>query len=243
MVATRRPFTSVKSLTSNHVITMIEAALYISSKGKAVKIGDRYGKWTVSGSSKIRNHVECECDCGEIRSVSVYTLDKGISRSCGCLNAQKRKQKSIEQGKHHPLYSIWVHMHERCESKNNPKYKWYGAKGVRVCDRWSNFLYFVSDVGERPSLSHSLDRYPDPNGNYEPGNVRWATHKQQCLNKRFNLKVKINGREKLLKEWCEDLQLPYKTVWQRISYGWTPEEALKVPLRKWSESRVYSYRK
>jgi hypothetical protein len=74
-------------------------------------------------------------------------------------------------------------MRTRCENPKATQFKWYGGKGVTVCDRWKSFELFIADVGERPSIKHTLDRYPNTSGNYEPDNVRWATHTQQCRNR------------------------------------------------------------
>jgi len=83
------------------------------------------------------------------------------------------------------IYRIWAGMIQRCTNPKVPGWKWYGAKGVSVCEKWaSSFRAFLEDVGERPSDKHSIYRFPNPCGNYEPGNVRWATSKQQAQNTR-----------------------------------------------------------
>jgi hypothetical protein len=124
----------------------------------------------------------CSCDCGKSHSTSAHDLRRGLVRSCGCV--QRCKHGYARDGKKHPLYNTWSTMHDRCRRPNHPKYKYYGALGVTVCARWNDFAVFLADVGERPHPSLTLDRYPDPDGNYEPGNVRWATHKQQRANRR-----------------------------------------------------------
>jgi hypothetical protein len=84
----------------------------------------------------------------------------------------------------HPLRGIWAGIIQRCENQNNPAYHRYGGAGISICRRWrESFNAFVMDIGERPTLGHSLDRFPNPSGNYEPGNVRWATQVQQCRNR------------------------------------------------------------
>src|SRR3990167_9584042 len=87
----------------------------------------------------------------------------------------------------HPLYGTWWAMRLRCSNPKDPSYQWYGAKGVAVCEGWINdFWLFVSDVGEKPTARHTLDRFPNMSGNYEPGNVRWATPQEQARNKDYS---------------------------------------------------------
>lgn len=88
------------------------------------------------------------------------------------------------RGGQSPTYRTWVNMWTRCTNPNATQYKWYGAQGVQVCARWKSFEVFIADVGERPSLDHTLDRFPNKDGNYEPGNVRWATRREQCRNRK-----------------------------------------------------------
>ena len=91
-------------------------------------------------------------------------------------------------------YGPWHKMLERCYDKKNNRYKTYGAVGITVHDAWrEDFLQFVSDIGPRPSLKYTIDRYPNKNGNYEPGNVRWATYKEQMRNKNNNILVMFGG--------------------------------------------------
>lgn len=85
----------------------------------------------------------------------------------------------------HPLYSIWNMMKQRCYNSKHTAYPLYGGRGIRVCKRWlDSFQNFINDVGERPSLKHTIDRYPDKDGDYEPTNFRWATWHEQNLNRR-----------------------------------------------------------
>lgn len=87
-----------------------------------------------------------------------------------------------------PTYRSFTSMWTRCSNPQATRYAFYGARGISVCSRWKSFENFLADVGEKPSPSHSLDRI-DNNGNYEPGNVRWVTHREQCRNRRSNTAV------------------------------------------------------
>jgi hypothetical protein len=132
----------------------------------------------------------CECECGRFVDVVRGNLMSGNTRSCGCMIVKRTIERSTTHGdssrsNRSPEYVAWSSMIQRCAcSKNALTWKNYGGRGIRVCSRWrESFANFLADVGRRPSAKHSLDRI-DVNGNYEPGNVRWATRSQQQRNKR-----------------------------------------------------------
>jgi hypothetical protein len=136
----------------------------------------------------------CLCDCGEVVMVSNCNLISGNTASCGCLRAEKTSARSLGLcGENHPAFKhghntnhgqsatnhSWCAAVQRCTNPNSPDWKNYGALGIRVCERWRNsFEAFLADVGERPSLKHTISRFLD-SGHYEPGNVEWATWAQQ----------------------------------------------------------------
>lgn len=125
-----------------------------------------------------------------------------------------------------PEYKVWQDMKARCYYKKNNGFERYGGRGITVCDEWINsFATFYRDMGPKPSPIHSLDRI-DNNGDYTPENCRWATHKEQSNNRRNNILFTIDGETKTLKQWCEQLNLKYKTVHARIKRGWTIESSL-----------------
>lgn len=119
-------------------------------------------------------------------------------------------------------YTAWIHMLQRCRNPNNHAYKNYGGRGITVCDKWLSFENFIADVGLSPSANHSLDRYPDNNGSYEPGNVRWATFKEQNLNKRNSIKIPIS-------EIAKQFNINVRTLKSRLQNGWDLKTALSVP--------------
>jgi len=133
-------------------------------------------------------------------------------------------------GKRNTLtYKSYAAMMARCYNPRHTAYKYYGGKGIGVFQRWiDSFSTFVGDIGERPSARHTLDRYPDNKGNYEPGNVRWATQKQQVRNRENTLRVKFGEEERLLCELAELHGLSSDVVIGRIKRGWSVDQALGV---------------
>ena len=98
-----------------------------------------------------------------------------------------------------PEYHSWQGMMDRCQNQKNRKYPLYGGRGITVCQRWrDSFEHFLADMGRRPGPGYSLDRYPDPNGHYEPGNCRWATILEQRHNRRPNIKARRGANGKFL---------------------------------------------
>lgn len=116
------------------------------------------------------------------------------------------------------LYRVWIAMRQRCYDPLNKRFPQYGGRGITVCPAWNDFEVFRRDVGDRPSASHTLDRR-DNNGNYEPGNVRWATAQEQARNRRTSLMVTAWGETKTLAEWAEDPRcaVAYATLQYRIA--------------------------
>lgn len=134
-------------------------------------------------------------------------------------------------GKRTKEYMAWSALKARCYNKKCPEYRFYGAKGIKVCDRWLNsFENFLADVGRAPSKDHSLDRYPNQMGNYEPSNCRWAVEKEQHRNKSSNKIFTINGVSKCVSAWAEHFGVDYRMVINRLYNGWSFEDAFFAPL-------------
>jgi hypothetical protein len=134
--------------------------------------------------------------------------------------------------RHTKVYSVWHLMVQRCTNPNCKGWKWYGSRGITVCDRWRSFENFLADMGEPPSPEHSIDRYPDNDGNYEPGNCRWATAKEQANNKRNNKLISYNGQTKTLQGWADMLGVKANTLNYRLRRGWTMERAFSQAIQK-----------
>lgn len=126
-------------------------------------------------------------------------------------------------------YQIWAQMKSRCTNPNNRKWKDYGGRNIKVCDRWLNsFENFLEDMGTRPSPKHSLDRI-DVNGDYTLENCRWSDQKTQQNNKRTNLFITWSGRTLTLAQWSREIGISRQSLKKRIDNGWTIDRALTEP--------------
>lgn len=169
----------------------------------------------------------CLCDCGNSCIVPRACLTKKSTRSCGCLNIDTIIARNTSHGMTDtPTHNSWRAMMERCYNPKTVSFKNYGGRGVRVCDRWHAFENFLADMGERPSVSHSLDR-SDNEKDYSPDNCTWATKKQQSRNTRRNVIVTYLGRNYVLTDLAIEVGIPYGTLRSRIfEAGNSPEEAV-----------------
>lgn len=131
-------------------------------------------------------------------------------------------------------YRVWKGMLTRCRNHNTRGYRYYGAKGVEVCQRWQDsYENFLTDMGVAPSPAHSLDRFPNRKGNYEPGNCRWATRTQQTRNMDRVRSITFDGRTLCITEWAEVLGISSKVLTSRLNkLRWSEEKALTTPVRK-----------
>lgn len=142
-------------------------------------------------------------------------------------HCRKRKLLNPEKWR---LQGIWTQMRQRCSNPDNARYEDYGGRGITVCERWQSFEVFAADMSPRPSLQHTLDRINN-DGNYEQGNCRWATRREQSNNKRNCLYVAVGGEKITLKEACRRLALPYKQIHSRINrLDWPIERAISTPI-------------
>lgn len=163
----------------------------------------------------------CKCECGRVKQINGHSLRKGLSKSCGCL---KMKANGLST---HPIYRVWVRMKERCLSPNNKKYKDYGGRGIKICQRWMSFKNFYEDMFQSYRRGLSLDRM-DNDGDYNRVNCRWSTPQEQNKNKRSN--IMHNG--KTITEISKELGGTYRLVSTRLKRGWTMEKATTTPSRR-----------
>lgn len=175
---------------------------------------------------------ECQCECGNTAIVKTSLLTRKIKKSCGCLSKDGTVRANYKNGLWNTReHAIWIGMIARCHNPEHRYYKNYGGRGIKVCDRWRFSLSaFVEDMGRVPE-GHQLDRFPNNNGDYEPGNCRWTTPKQNNRNRRNNILITLEGETKVLSEWVEFFGLNYSTVWRRYKdLGWTIEKSLTEPV-------------
>ncbi len=185
-------------------------------------------------------HVRCVCDCGNVCEPLWGSLTSERTQSCGCI----RRENTGELAKTHGLsrtreWHIWIDMIARCYNRNNKSYRRYGGKGVRVTERWrDDVTAFVADKGPAPSPKHSIDRWPDPNGDYTPENTRWATDTEQANNRRNNLRITWNGRTLTISEWSRELNMSESAIRQRLTLmKWTPERTFTTPAKPFTPRR------
>lgn len=229
--ALREVFRFKKGANSLHEVTMKTAAKRLGPPAPGVK----FGRLTVLSTFMLNGwtKAECLCDCGKKTVLRVNALRTGGTKSCGCLALERAYALNFKHGgcchyKVTPEYSTWVAMRQRCSNENMEEYKNYGGRGIKVCDRWSVFEHFLSDMGKKPK-GHSIDRI-DRNGNYEPSNCKWSTAKQQARNTSKTLMVTFKGERIAIGDLCDRLGLSIKLVRTRITVlGWDIERALFQP--------------
>lgn len=184
-----------------------------------------FGRLTVletSGKCEYGRYLwKCECECGNLSIVRSGNLVKGITTSCGCFRREQRVKALTIHGQatvkiRTPEFTAWSQMRERCNNKNTVCYKNYGGRGIAYCKRWEKFENFYADMGKKPSPRHSLDRFPNRDGDYKPSNCRWATPKQQNGNRRSNRWIEYNGRKKILADWATELGVTHSHIRQML---------------------------
>lgn len=197
---------------------------------KVIKKADYY----ISPKGQKQTQWLCECDCGKKIIVRTTNLKSGNSKSCGCLQEEKRR---ISKNKKYPqliydkstkrLLNIYRSMINRCYNKNTNRYIDWGGRGIKVCDDWRyefiNFYNWAIKNGYQDNLS--IDRI-DNNGNYEPDNCRWTTNKVQARNSSKNHFIVYNNKKLCIAEWAEITGLTARTILLRLRRKWSIEKAL-----------------
>jgi len=198
-----------------------------------VTVGDCFERLTVTGIEGL--HCHCACTCGTLKRVYKYDLLNGKTRSCGCLNAERSR--TLKAGLKHGFYGtkihcVWESMINRCYRPYDSSYPNYGERGITVAEEWrgpAGFLRFREHVGPMPSTRHQVDRI-DNDGNYEPGNVRWATPTENSRNRRNTFYITAFGETKAAADWADEVGISRYTLKYRVKHGWAAEDALtRIP--------------
>lgn len=196
--------------------------------------GEIFGSLTVTGNvGKIRRNVawECVCMCGSVTMKPRRELLRGEAVACRCLGRRAHDIAVTTHGLYgSPTYGSWQSMKRRCHAPTDAGWLRYGGRGITVCERWQDFNNFLSDMGVRPP-GKSLDRI-DNDGNYEPGNCRWATVAQQCNNRRTCHMVIYQGQRMTIRQAASLAGIKYFTFFYRIRAGWSMDRACGPSLRE-----------
>lgn len=205
-----------------------------------VKAGERYGRLSVieevephkAPCGQSYRRFACNCDCGASTVVQLSSLRMGLTNSCGCLQKEHAAENGRRNATHGmdgtPTHKAWLSMRQRCLCPTHQYYNHYGGRGVAICQRWlDSFEAFLKDMGVRPD-GRTLDRI-DNEGNYKPGNCRWATQAQQNRNMRKTRLLSHNGETLCLAEWSRRTGLSIGAITGRLKAGLSTTDALTVP--------------
>ena len=175
----------------------------------------------------------CRCQCGSIDIVDGVLLRQGSSKHCQNCKPGPWKHGKARSGKKTAEYNIWVAARDGCNNPNREDWYLYGGRGVKFAEVWDDIEVFLRDLGPRPK-GGSLDRFPDKDGNYEPGNCRWATSKEQARNKRNNRLLTYDSRTLTISQWAEEYKiLPSSILWARVyRLHWPLQKALTTPIKR-----------
>lgn len=137
-----------------------------------------------------------------------------------------------EDRKRDKAYRTWLSLRARCNSPSSSAYVRYGAKGIKVCERWNSFEKFINDMGDPPTSMHSIERKNNGRG-YEPGNCIWLPVSQQARNKGDNRRLSANGETKLMQDWARITGINKTTIFMRLARGWSEQDAITRPVQPW----------
>lgn len=199
-----------------------------------------YAGKRVRASGVAMHYWKCACSCGENMFATSSNLTRNHTRSCGCLLIETSSRIGMEHSQrthgmtNTPEHKAWSAMHSRCSNPSSNSWLNYGGRGIKVCERWTGrtgFANFYSDIGPRPSPKHSIDRINN-DGNYEPGNVRWATKREQDENRRGLRKIPYKGEMLCCAEVSRRLGFQHNLVNRRLSKGWSELRAVSEAFHK-----------
>lgn len=172
----------------------------------------------------------CKCECGNEKIIPTSDLRHGNVRSCGCLAKEHSRNINLHHGhsingKTTSEYNSWMAMKNRCLNKKYKEFKYWGGRGITVYQPWvESFELFLKHMGPKPSKDYSIDRFPDKNGNYEPGNCRWANEKEQQNNRRNNRWLELNGMKMTVTQWALFFGVTQSVISGHLRNGKTIEQ-------------------
>jgi len=192
--------------------------------------GMKFGRLTVKkyeGVRGVKTYWACECECGQIVSIRANSLKTGNTLSCGCYKKERDGRNIGHKRNNLKDYYVWTSMKQRCNNSKCKAYKYYGGRGIRVCERWDkSFADFLSDMGKRP-IGMSIERINN-DGNYEPNNCRWATQVEQANNTRKNILFSYKGKMVSLSELAAISGISRHKIYSRIHISkWSVEKAIE----------------
>lgn len=201
----------------------------MAGQGSFIDIsGQRFGRLIVlaraASDKKGMAKWMCRCDCGVERTIYSQSLRSGVSKSCGCLNKEALHAMAKHGQSATPYYKAWNALVQRCTNPNSTKWHRYGGRGIRVCDRWLTFENFAQDMGPRPP-GMTIDRR-DNDGDYEPGNCRWATPTEQQNNRECNRHILVNGQTLTIAQAARAFGIHRGTIRNRLITGWTDQQSI-----------------
>lgn len=199
--------------------------------------GQRFGRLVVEAPARIDRWAQviwlCRCDCGGQIEARGKHLWSGGTKSCGCFRREHSSFMNLRHGHARSgrvtrTHQSWNSMVGRCTNPRDGRYRDYGGRGIKVCDRWMVFEEFLKDMGERPP-GLTLER-KDNNAGYSPENCKWATRKEQANNTRRNRVLEFCGERLSVAQWSERLSLNPENVYIRLKNGWSTPDALSPPM-------------
>lgn len=210
-------------------------------------IRKRFGKLTVLSYAGVNQSKKsmwlCKCDCGNEKVIRGNDLQTGNTQSCGCIHSEQVAERNRQTAKKNDnaitktrLYSIWRGMVKRCHNPSYREFKYYGGRGIKVCDEWRKFKNFYDDMFGTYDDTLTIERL-DVNGDYCKDNCMWATREEQANNRRGNVFITVDGITDTVSRTCRRYNVKYSVVSTRLRNGWEPERAIKTPIKKHIKSK------
>lgn len=245
VTGTRVLYGHPRTLNLDHSISMKAVSNDVGMSSLKIKRGSRFKDLTgkkfgfvtvLSLAGKLKSTKEyswlCECTCGRHVLKTSGTLGYNKKVSCGCVALRIRRETHQTHAKSGSAeYACWCGMKRRCLVPSVQKFKNYGGRGIKVCERWMNsFENFYADMGPRPSRRHSIERI-DNNGHYHPDNCRWATQKEQTRNTCRTHYVTINNQTKCISDWAKIVGIEESSFRERVSKKWSGDKLLTPKMK------------